>query len=186
MTRRSAVVLRGVRLVALTALSLAAAATAVLGGLSYFIGSGTYAAYPAMPGIVMPDVGTSFYRVSLQFADGKLHVRYDRFTSARQGTPSTQPPGFEWRVHYLLHIYGRRSPEQTVAFMFVPFWMPAALLAAWPLLGWTRPAWIRRRRRRRGLCLRCGYNLTGNTSGRCPECGEAIERPQSEALATGH
>jgi hypothetical protein len=23
-------------------------------------------------------------------------------------------------------------------------------------------------------CWNCGYNLTGNTSGRCPECGEAI------------
>jgi predicted Zn-ribbon and HTH transcriptional regulator len=35
---------------------------------------------------------------------------------------------------------------------------------------------FRRRRRRRyrlthGLCLTCGYNLTGNVSGRCPECG---------------
>ncbi|MCG8403591.1 MAG: YcxB family protein [Phycisphaerales bacterium] len=23
-----------------------------------------------------------------------------------------------------------------------------------------------------GLCKKCGYNLTGNVSGRCPECGE--------------
>jgi hypothetical protein len=28
-----------------------------------------------------------------------------------------------------------------------------------------------RRRRDRGLCLACGYNLTGNVSGICPECG---------------
>jgi len=26
-------------------------------------------------------------------------------------------------------------------------------------------------RRRRGLCVKCGYNLAGNTSGVCPECG---------------
>jgi predicted amidophosphoribosyltransferase len=26
-------------------------------------------------------------------------------------------------------------------------------------------------RRRRGLCEKCGYDLTGNTSGICPECG---------------
>jgi hypothetical protein len=25
-----------------------------------------------------------------------------------------------------------------------------------------------------GHCRRCGYNLTGNLSGVCPECGEAI------------
>jgi hypothetical protein len=29
-----------------------------------------------------------------------------------------------------------------------------------------------------GICDRCGYNLTGNTSGICPECGLKIgERP---------
>jgi hypothetical protein len=29
-----------------------------------------------------------------------------------------------------------------------------------------------------GHCRRCGYNLHGNRSGRCPECGEPIsERP---------
>ena len=36
---------------------------------------------------------------------------------------------------------------------------------------------IRHRRRWRSgppSCLRCGYNLTGNTSGRCPECGTDV------------
>ncbi len=28
-----------------------------------------------------------------------------------------------------------------------------------------------RRRRRQGLCARCGYSLEGNESGACPECG---------------
>lgn len=27
------------------------------------------------------------------------------------------------------------------------------------------------RRQRLGLCLHCGYDLRGNLSGRCPECG---------------
>ena len=27
----------------------------------------------------------------------------------------------------------------------------------------------------RGHCQRCGYNLTGNVSGTCPECGRALE-----------
>ncbi len=30
------------------------------------------------------------------------------------------------------------------------------------------------RRRKRNLCVLCGYNLTGNTSGVCPECGKRI------------
>lgn len=33
---------------------------------------------------------------------------------------------------------------------------------------------LRERRRNDGLCMECGYNLTGNVSGVCPECGAAI------------
>lgn len=32
--------------------------------------------------------------------------------------------------------------------------------------------WRVSRRRRSGRCVRCGYNLTGNTDGLCPECGD--------------
>ena len=58
--------------------------------------------------------------------------------------------------------------------------------ALWPLLIVTAPfptlmiargtrnAIRYRRRRKRGLCAACGYNLTGNTSGVCPECAERI------------
>jgi hypothetical protein len=30
-----------------------------------------------------------------------------------------------------------------------------------------------------GECGNCGYNATGNTSGVCPECGEAVKRDPS-------
>ncbi len=30
---------------------------------------------------------------------------------------------------------------------------------------------------RAGCCQQCGYDLTGNVSGRCPECDTAITRP---------
>lgn len=56
----------------------------------------------------------------------------------------------------------------------LPLWM--MLLS----LGWLPFLLVRNRlrslrRRRRGLCLKCGYNLQGNTSGRCPECGTAVD-----------
>ncbi len=35
--------------------------------------------------------------------------------------------------------------------------------------------WRRGRRRKPGHCG-CGYDLTGNVSGRCPECGETTDR----------
>jgi hypothetical protein len=50
----------------------------------------------------------------------------------------------------------------------IPLWMPfLALSAATVLL-------LRRRRSRLGHCPACGYNLTGNISGCCPECGAEI------------
>ena len=33
------------------------------------------------------------------------------------------------------------------------------------------------------LCRQCGYDLTGNVSGRCPECGTAIARGEALRLA---
>ncbi len=40
---------------------------------------------------------------------------------------------------------------------------------------------ISRRPRPRGLCQRCGYDLRGNESGRCPECGTPL--PVARPLA---
>ncbi len=57
-----------------------------------------------------------------------------------------------------------------------PIWPGLALnAAAWSavwLVLLTAPSAIRRRRRRaRGLCERCGYDLAGCTGPACPECG---------------
>ncbi len=49
------------------------------------------------------------------------------------------------------------------------------VLAAYPAIAFIRGPLRRYRRRRRGLCVTCGYNLTGNESGRCPECATEIE-----------
>ena len=42
------------------------------------------------------------------------------------------------------------------------------------LIRYVRGPLRRYRRRRKGLCLKCGYDLTGNVSGVCPECGKAV------------
>jgi hypothetical protein len=49
------------------------------------------------------------------------------------------------------------------------------LLTMWPSLeAVQRIRKFRRatRRREEDLCVHCGYDLTGTTSGVCPECGE--------------
>lgn len=49
-----------------------------------------------------------------------------------------------------------------------------AILAAYPTFAFIHGSVRRRLRLRRGLCIKCGYDLTGNVSGACPECGKAI------------
>ncbi|MCG3132561.1 MAG: hypothetical protein FLDDKLPJ_03420 [Phycisphaerae bacterium] len=53
-----------------------------------------------------------------------------------------------------------------------------AILAALKLLRFVRDFVIHpltvNERRRRGVCVVCEYDLTGNVSGVCPECGTAI------------
>jgi hypothetical protein len=49
-----------------------------------------------------------------------------------------------------------------------------ALLLLVTALGWVFPRVIRSRFPP-GHCQTCGYNLTGNTSGRCPECGQPLD-----------
>jgi len=39
------------------------------------------------------------------------------------------------------------------------------------------------RRRKRGCCLACGYDLRGNGSGRCPECGNVNPGQDSRGTA---
>jgi hypothetical protein len=65
----------------------------------------------------------------------------------------------------LLRIYaGEISPA--AAFVL------AAILGLYPIGYFLAPR-LRRRshRRRHGLCVQCGFDLSGNESGVCPECG---------------
>ena len=55
----------------------------------------------------------------------------------------------------------------------LPVWMPTAMLGG--LLTWTySPIHRRRKRKKLGLCVKCGYDLRGSKE-RCPECGQEFE-----------
>lgn len=64
-----------------------------------------------------------------------------------------------------------------------PLWASTTLLAALGVLPLTLGPLRRWRRRRNGWCLHCGYNLNGNRSGRCPECGLRHARPRRRTLS---
>ena len=100
-----------------------------------------------------------------------------------------------------------QSPTRSTLLGFwcggIPGWSPpggpATTAISWGMIGPIWPLIVssialptlyltghrRRRGHRRqslGLCHDCGYNLTGNTSGTCPECGTTIA-VKADALA---
>ena len=52
----------------------------------------------------------------------------------------------------------------------MPFWIPVVLVGLPTVF-----LWLKDRRISPYHCQRCGYNLTGNVSGICPECGKPIQ-----------
>jgi len=69
-------------------------------------------------------------------------------------------------------FYGVAIRKPIVLTMVIPFWVP---IVACLLLMCLRTVVYRRRMRKLNLCLQCQYDLRGNASGVCPECGETIE-----------
>lgn len=75
-------------------------------------------------------------------------------------------PSFPWLVwRPVVYSVGEHGGEIT----YLPLW-PAIAVLAFPTL-WL--FWLDHRRRIRPGHCQCGYNLRGNVSGRCPECGGA-------------
>lgn len=77
----------------------------------------------------------------------------------------TSPTGFQ---------VGGGSSSYRLRFLKLSIWVPVAVFAGYPLFTFIRGPFRRWRRERKGWCLSCGYDLEGNVSGRCPECGKAI------------
>ena len=63
-----------------------------------------------------------------------------------------------------------RFSVRAVDFVRTPFWFLFVAAIAPTLALWFAD----RRRVAAGHCGKCGYNLAGNTTGRCPECGAAF------------
>ena len=64
----------------------------------------------------------------------------------------------------------------------IPLWLLFCILLIPTLLLWHRD----RRKPRPGFCRGCDYDLTGNTTGRCPECGLDIPKPPTLSEPAPH
>lgn len=88
-------------------------------------------------------------------------MRFPASGGERYGPFSNIEPGFGALLRIPKVYFG-----PCCATIRVPFWVPyLGTLAIVSLLYWIS------RRRPAGQCQECSYDLTGNTSGVCPECG---------------
>jgi hypothetical protein len=74
-------------------------------------------------------------------------------------------------------VWWPQAQVSAVRAVRIPLWSLLLGVCAPTIILW----WLDRRRIPPGHCHKCGYNLTGNVSGRCPECGEPV-RLESETL----
>jgi len=64
-------------------------------------------------------------------------------------------------------VWPRPDSGRLIKAFVLPLWFPFLLTAIPTAILWRLDC----RRARPGHCAKCRYNLTGNVSGRCPECG---------------
>ena len=94
------------------------------------------------------------------------------------GWTITRRLGPEWRTRWFPRIQTWPLAPGSITRTTIPVWFSLAIVACL-----TTFLWYRDRRPPRGHCQACGYSLTGNVSGVCPECGAAIKSPQETPSA---
>ncbi len=103
--------------------------------------------------------------------DGRGFVYNDSRTFNQWPATTTieSTPVFGFRFNLPAYV-----DDPRVLAIILPHWL--ANLMAWTALFLL---WRRRRKHPKECCQTCGYNLTGNVSGRCPECDTAASVLQS-------
>jgi hypothetical protein len=76
-----------------------------------------------------------------------------------------------WLFWFDWHQKSLRTPG-AVTQLHIYLWVPLVLCVG--IIAARLIVWNRQRRKPAGSCQHCGYDLTGNVSGICPECGKAV------------
>ena len=115
-----------------------------------------------------------FHRVEIHSVWGSLSITSQTKPSVSKTVVTTAADGTTTEVNYVQSYMPR-------VLVSSPYFLLALLTGAVPLFWLVRTIAITRRTRRCPLvCRVCGYNLTGNTSGVCPECGTPIRKEPAE------
>ena len=103
-------------------------------------------------------------------ADGRVFFifgdyQFRNFIAAIDGPVHEVPRS--WMVEAYASVFGSKANIVTI-----PLWAPTLLFAIL-LVYQLLPVHRRRKRKKLGLCLKCGYDLRASKD-RCPECGTAM------------
>ncbi len=115
--------------------------------------------------------------VSLNFRSGKRDFVLENGAVRVHSHAWSEDPHFvlfymyAFNMSWVPNLWPVRKEDDVV----MPLWIPLFVIGL-P----TAVSFYRARRSKslgqRGVCERCGYDLTGNSSGVCPECGTPISR----------
>jgi hypothetical protein len=109
--------------------------------------------------------------IEVQFFRGRLIVRRISMDDGRQGHHTDF--GF-WAGDLCWGMCHSEKYAGCVQYVGLSLWFPFILFAVYPAVVIVQGPLRRWRRRTSGHCVKCGYNLKGNESGRCSECGAVI------------
>ena len=103
---------------------------------------------------------------AIQIADGQVS---DPGWSCRSVYPIWKARKKSW-TEFANTFLGFRLPKKSSSVLLqIPVWL-LVIAVGFP----TAILWWRDRRPKAGCCKVCKYDLTGNVSGTCPECGTAV------------
>jgi len=113
---------------------------------------------------------------------GRRHVCFDsndytmRYATGWSTNVAVRVPRSLWPSYrtWQRRIPFPSGPTVTTWRVLVPYWLMTVIGGVA-----TVAFYLRARRPRRGFCKTCGYNLTGNVSGICPECGRRISSAEA-------
>ncbi len=86
--------------------------------------------------------------------------------------PLSEAMSIEGGIWFPTWQSGKLSGE-TMTTVVLPLWITSAFFGAIFAFSYLLPLHRRRKRKKIGLCVKCGYDLRGSND-RCPECGTGI------------
>ena len=136
-----------------------------------------------MPQAIYTRLDTTSGCLVTGFNQGVFSIMY-----THSDDPSQAGQRFNWdasalRLGFNTCTLDRGSATLTSSTLWLPFWLIVLLLGGYPLIVLVRGALRRWHRGEPGGCPRCGYDLTGNVTGTCSECGVTLD-PESISSVT--